>query len=209
MKILAINGSPNEKGSTAKLIDMLLDVCTGLGAECDKVNMEDYEIKSCRECRRCIDVGECVQEDDFIHLKAKMAEADGLIIGSPYYDGSAAEILDTFLLRILMTESIKKLLKGKYFVGIATSGSADCKKLAEYCANLGGSSKKSKIKVSAILYRHSIDLNNINDLTFDSKMIDLINKSGKNFVKDIKKRHSGIYLKIRRFFNFLNIFKLN
>lgn len=200
MKILAINGSPNAAGSTAKLIDMLVHVCSDLGAKCEKVNLEDYEIEGCRDCNRCTEVGECVHEDDFIHLKALMTDADGIIIGSPYYDGGTTDILNTLFLRLSKSESINKFLKGKYFIGLATSASDNCKHLAQYCANLGEHSLKSNLKVSGTIYINTINSDDIMDITNIGKLKNTIIKTGKNFVKDIAKTRSDIYLKIRCYF---------
>ena len=199
MKIMAINGSPNASGYTAKLIDVLLDQCRNLGAECEKINLEDYEIDGCRNCNCCSNVGECIREDDFIHLKANIYEADGIIIGSPYYDGGATDLLRTLFIRFSKSGSKEKILDGKYILGLSLSGSCNGRQLAEYCANFGEQKSKSRLKISSIISLKISQTNDIIEITNDTNLKKLVKKTSKNFIKDIKRKRSKLYLKVRRF----------
>lgn len=199
MKIIALNGSPNSTGSTAKLINFLLDECRRYGADCEKIDLADYEIEGCRVCNRCIDVGECVREDDFIHLKAKMYEADGIVIGSPYYNGGPTDILTAFFIRFSKSGSVQKILREKYFIGVATSGSDNCSQLAEFCANLGDPGLENKLKVSAIISLATSGTNNTIEIANNIKLKSLVTRTCKSFIKDIKRRHGRFYIKVRNF----------
>ncbi len=96
MKVVAFNGSPRRKGNTFAAISIVLDEISGQGIETEIVQVGGMPIKPCRAC------GKCRQEKDgFCHgyendgedilndCIKKMLEAQGVIIGSPVYFGSA------------------------------------------------------------------------------------------------------------------------
>lgn len=114
MKVLAINGSPNKDGSTSKLIDMILALCIKAGADCEKIHLEDYIIGECIGCSKISSGCECCKDDDFMQLKAKMLEADGIIIGSPYYSGRPTTQIKTFIDRLAFTSIPNKAFSDKY-----------------------------------------------------------------------------------------------
>lgn len=152
MKILAINGSPNREGATAKLIDIIVEYCTDAGAQCEKVHLEDYVIDCCSHCEKCIKGGECSIDDDYVHLKAKMLDSDGIIIGSPYYNGSPVESVQQLLDRLYLSRTHNGIFDKKYMVGVSTSAVNDCRSVAEYCANLGDTDFPGGAIVSGLLY---------------------------------------------------------
>lgn len=197
MKILAINGSPNVIGSTARVIDILLDVCSKTGAHCERINIDDYDIGCCHECKKCSSVGECIKDDDFIQLKAKLYEADGIIVSSPYYDGKPTDSIEVLIGRLFSSGSINKYIRKKYFIGISTSASDNCRDLAAYCANLGIKGFGKKLKVSGLIDAHTAIKDEANDFTKNERLIRNIKKTGQNLINDITKKRSGIFLKLR------------
>jgi multimeric flavodoxin WrbA len=91
MKVLCIVGSPRKDGNTNALIRHAVSVLNEKGVETEIVQISDYRIEPCNACRACF-IGEkkqCVIKDDLEPLYNKMKEADGLIVGSPTYFGSA------------------------------------------------------------------------------------------------------------------------
>ena len=88
MKVVAFNGSAQKDGNTAILINMVLDELHKEGIETELVQLAGKEIKGCRACMWCFKSkkGRCVQDDDIVNgCIAKMADADGIILGSPTY----------------------------------------------------------------------------------------------------------------------------
>ena len=69
MKILFINGSPNQNGNTAALASALLK-----GKKYETLNLTDYRIGS---------YGQKFEDDQFDAVIAKMKAADMIVIGSP------------------------------------------------------------------------------------------------------------------------------
>jgi len=103
MKVVGINGSPNPKGNTCQLIEMVFD---GIREENNKVQTEIIQlagktINSCLSCYKCLKNkdNKCVQNDDLNELYAKMIEADAIILGSPVYFGDATGKMRSFIER--------------------------------------------------------------------------------------------------------------
>lgn len=152
MKILAINGSPNKNGSTASLIDLILNRCKKENMNVDRINLEDFTIVCDTDCEVCLKQNKCDLTEDFFQLKAKMMEADAVIIGSPYYDGFPEEHIQDFIRKLFYAAFIKKDFKNKYIIGVSTSAVSNCKDVAKFCANLGFNSWFGGFNVSGIIY---------------------------------------------------------
>lgn len=87
MKVVAFNGSPHKDGNTAALLGAVLRELESRGIETELIHLTG-PLSGCRACFSCYEKksGRCSQEGDMInHCIEKMAEADGIIIGSPTY----------------------------------------------------------------------------------------------------------------------------
>lgn len=90
MKIIAISGSPRPKGNTWHLLQEAIKVLEQQGIDTEYVSLHDKDIRPCLACMKCAkEKNRCSQEDDFNALYEVLARADGLIVGSPVYFGSA------------------------------------------------------------------------------------------------------------------------
>jgi len=84
--VLAINGSPREKGNTAAMLTTVLDVLGEGGAATELYQAGGRSVYGCRACMKCgenpghCDIGDWVNE-----VYTKMKAADAIIIGSPTY----------------------------------------------------------------------------------------------------------------------------
>ncbi|MFA6804503.1 MAG: flavodoxin family protein [Candidatus Methanomethylophilaceae archaeon] len=88
MKVVAFNCSPRKDGNTAHMIKAVLDVLQSEGIITEFVQVGGNDIHGCRACGACKKNKnmKCVMDDDIVNECAKkMAEADGIIIGSPTY----------------------------------------------------------------------------------------------------------------------------
>ncbi len=90
IRVLGIVGSPRVGGNTESLVAEALKVAGEEGAETELVRLADKEVKPCDGCLSCRRTGECRIEDDFRPIFDKIVEADGIILYSPVYFGSAA-----------------------------------------------------------------------------------------------------------------------
>jgi multimeric flavodoxin WrbA len=98
LKVLAISGSPRPQGNTRLLLQEALKVLSEQRLETEYISLHDKQILPCRACLQCAkDKNCCAQEDDFMPVYEAMAAADGLLVGSPVYFGSATPNLMALL----------------------------------------------------------------------------------------------------------------
>lgn len=92
MRVLGISGSPRPGGNTDILVKHALDILEKEGIEADFLSLADRPIKPCMACAGCFKSDEvrCVQEDPaFEGMIERFQAADGILVGSPVYFGSA------------------------------------------------------------------------------------------------------------------------
>lgn len=89
IRVVGIVGSPRIGGNTERLLTEALKAAAEDGAETELLRLADSEVKPCDACLSCRKTGECRIDDDFKSIFDKMVEADGIILGSPVYFGSA------------------------------------------------------------------------------------------------------------------------
>jgi multimeric flavodoxin WrbA len=103
VKVLGISGSPRLGGNTEILVKLGLEVLAEQGIEGEYLSLSDRPIKPCMACRGCAvsDTIRCVQEDPaFEGMVERFMAADGYLIGSPVYFGSATPQIMALLDRI-------------------------------------------------------------------------------------------------------------
>ncbi|NYT02693.1 MAG: flavodoxin family protein [Methanosarcinales archaeon] len=87
MRAVAFNGSPRRDGNTARLLGYVLQELEEQGIETELVQLRGpiRGCIACLECRARKD-GRCALDDDVINdCIARMARADGIILGTPTY----------------------------------------------------------------------------------------------------------------------------
>lgn len=99
MKVLMINGSPNEQGNTYLALAEVAKALNAEGVETEIVWIGKKAVQGCIACRKCRELGRCVFHDDLYEtLRERFAVCDGLVVGSPVYyagpNGSLCAILD-------------------------------------------------------------------------------------------------------------------
>ena len=103
MKVLGISGSPRPGGNTDILVKLALEVVSQQGIETEFLSLADRPIQPCTACGGCSgpDVTDCVQDDPaFEGIIRRFSEADGVLIGSPVYFGSATPEIMAVLDRV-------------------------------------------------------------------------------------------------------------
>jgi multimeric flavodoxin WrbA len=89
MKVLAINGSARKDGNTYLLLKTALDELKNEGFETDIIQMAGKKpIQGCVACYKCAERKNmkcAIESDPFNEYFAQIAEADGLLLGSPVY----------------------------------------------------------------------------------------------------------------------------
>jgi multimeric flavodoxin WrbA len=88
MKVIGINGSARKDGNTALLINRVFDELRKEGIDCELLQLGGQRVQGCMACFGCSKNKDrrCVIKDDPVNLCIdKMAQADGIILGSPVY----------------------------------------------------------------------------------------------------------------------------
>jgi len=111
MKVLLINGSPNAKGCTYTALAEVARTLHEAGVTTELVQVGNRDIRGCIACRKCRTTGECAFDDIVNEVAPKLAECDGLVIGSPVYYASANGTLVSFLDRLFYSTSFDKTMK--------------------------------------------------------------------------------------------------
>ncbi|MBR5426455.1 MAG: flavodoxin family protein [Clostridiales bacterium] len=123
MKVLLLNGSPRTSGNIALALHEMEKVFEENGVEYETVLLGKMDIRGCMACENCRKTGKCVFNDIVNELAMKFEEADGLVIGSPVYYGSANGTLMSALQRLFYSTHFDKSLKvGASVVSARRSG---------------------------------------------------------------------------------------
>lgn len=103
MKVLLINGSPHADGCTATALGEIAKTLNNEGVETEIFHIGASAVRGCIACGGCHrnGNGRCVFDGDPVNTALeKMENADGLVIGSPVYYGSANGTLISLLDRM-------------------------------------------------------------------------------------------------------------
>lgn len=125
MKVLLINGSPHAQGNTALALGEAARELEKLGVQTETMHIGNKDIRGCISCGSCFEKGKCVFDDAVNEAAAKLAEADGLIVGSPVYYASPNGTLLSFLDRLFFsTQGLDKRMKAGASVVVCRRGGA-------------------------------------------------------------------------------------
>ena len=123
LKVLMLNGSPREKGNIALAFSEMERVFEELNVEYEKIQLGRLDIRGCIACDACRKNGKCVFDDIVNELSVKFEKADGLVIGSPVYYGSANGTLMAALQRLFYSSNFDMSMKvGASVVSARRSG---------------------------------------------------------------------------------------
>ena len=123
LKVLLLNGSPRKDGNIALALGEMEKVFAELGVEYETIRLGREDIRGCIACESCRRTHRCVFNDIVNEIAVKFEAADGLVIGSPVYYGSANGTLMSALQRLFYSTSFDKSLKvGASVVSARRSG---------------------------------------------------------------------------------------
>lgn len=104
-KVLLVNGSAHPEGCVARAFDELEKTLHECGVETERINIGSKDIRGCVACNFCRTHGKCVFNDVVNETAPKLAEADGLVLGSPTYYAGPNGQLHAFLDRLFYSTS--------------------------------------------------------------------------------------------------------
>lgn len=125
LRVIGLNGSPKNDGSTAYLLNLALETARREGAETELIHVEPLLLSQkypyCRACSSPC-TGACYRGNELEAVYKLLARADAIISGSPVYFGTVSAQLKGFWDKSRKLRSTRALLNT---VGAAvTSGGA-------------------------------------------------------------------------------------
>ena len=126
MKVLAINGSPRKNGNTQILLDEAVKELERNKIKVESISITDFDVRPCIGCDVCSKKPwTCPIPDGAIPILKRMADADGILIGSPVYCGGVTAQLKALLDRTVIPyqkAELKDEVGGAITVGGAKNG---------------------------------------------------------------------------------------
>ena len=122
MKVLLINGRPRKDGNTAIALNEMIKVFQSQGIETELLHIGGKDIRGCIACGKCRQLGHCVFDDIVVQASQKLAEADGLVVGSPVYYAAANGTVVSFMDRLFYSNSADLRMKVGAAVSVARRG---------------------------------------------------------------------------------------
>lgn len=94
MKVLLINGSPNEHGCTYTALSELAATLHRHDIATELVYLGKKPVAGCIACMKCFETGHCFRDDMIRELQDRLDEFDAIVLGSPvYYSNPTGQIL--------------------------------------------------------------------------------------------------------------------
>ncbi len=103
MKVLLLNGSPNEHGCTFTALSEVAKTLNENGVEAEFFHIGKKPVQGCLGCGRCYTLGRCVFDDGVNEFAKRAAEADGFVFGSPVYYAGINGSLMSFMDRLFFS----------------------------------------------------------------------------------------------------------
>ena len=103
MKVLMINGSPNERGCTFTALSEVAASLNKNGVDTDIFWIGKKAIQGCIACFKCQQLGHCIFNDQVREIASRLDEFSGIVIGSPVYYAGPAGSLCAFLDRFFFS----------------------------------------------------------------------------------------------------------
>ena len=105
-KIIVIDGGPRKNFNTASMLQKFVDGASSVNSDIDVKTIRLYglDYKGCMSCMACKIKGKtsniCKFKDALTTILEEIAQADGLVLGSPIYFGDVTGQMRTFLERL-------------------------------------------------------------------------------------------------------------
>lgn len=155
IKVVGIISSMNKNGNTATLVREILRGAQENGVEIEEIFLPEKNIEFCRGCQKCMSESRCCLQDDYEDVRAKIMEADGIVISSPTYAAAPGAILKNLIDRLGVFEySTSAVFGGKYVISVSTAASFGAKNVTDYLAGVAGSSLMRKGYITGKLAVH-------------------------------------------------------
>ncbi|MDO4561148.1 MAG: flavodoxin family protein [bacterium] len=103
MKVLMINGSPNEHGCTYTALSEVAGALSKHGIASETLYLGKKPVAGCIACMKCRTSGRCVFDDLVNEITPRLDEFGALVVGSPVYYAGPSGQLCAFLDRLFFS----------------------------------------------------------------------------------------------------------
>ena len=101
MKVLMLNGSHNQNGSTRVGLDEMAKVFSAEGVETEIITVGGKPVADCIGCGKCAELKRCVFANDAVNdFREKAKTSDGFVFGTPVYYAHPSGRVISFLDRV-------------------------------------------------------------------------------------------------------------
>ena len=104
MKVLLVNGSPNENGCTQRALQEISATLQSEGVDTEFFRIGSKPVGGCTSCQKCGTLKKCVFTDSVNEFREKAYQSDGFVFGSPVHYAGVAENLFAFMTRLFFSE---------------------------------------------------------------------------------------------------------
>ena len=138
MKVTAFVGSARKKHTYVAAERFLKNLQKNVNVNYEIVALSDYNLKTCRGCKLCLDKGEelCPLKDDRDLLMEKIRQSDGVVLATPNYSFQVSGLMKVFLDRFGYVFHRPEYF-GKTFTGIVAQGVYGGKDIVKYLDFVG------------------------------------------------------------------------
>ncbi|MBQ3379227.1 MAG: flavodoxin family protein [Clostridia bacterium] len=105
MKVLLVNGSPNERGCTYTALDEIKRTLDLEGITAEYFWIGKKPVAGCIACKKCASLKKCVFDDKVNEFLSLAAEYDGFVFGSPVYYAGMNGSMKSFMDRVFYCAS--------------------------------------------------------------------------------------------------------
>lgn len=127
MKVMLINGSPNEKGCTYTALCEVAEEIEKGGIETEIFHVGKQAVRGCIDCGYCrkSGIGRCAFNMDTVNIALEKADnMDGFIFGSPVHYAAASGLITSFLDRFFYAGKSYAYKPGAAVVSCRRGGAA-------------------------------------------------------------------------------------
>ncbi|NYB51267.1 MAG: flavodoxin family protein [Methanobacteriaceae archaeon] len=105
-KVLILCASPRKESNTMQVLEECAKTIEEKGLETEIISLRQMKIRSCIACGKCSELHQCALKDGLNEIIEKIKLADGFIVGSPVYFGTARGEMMSALQRIGMVSRV-------------------------------------------------------------------------------------------------------
>ena len=119
MKVLMINGSPQNDSCTGRALDEIASTLAKHGIDSEQIQIGKKNVRGCLACGFCKKNGRCCVDDVVNEVAARLDEFDAFIVGSPVYYASGNGTVYAFMDRLFYSAGKKLAYKPAAAVAVA------------------------------------------------------------------------------------------